>query len=112
MQPKHKNMSCQVYKTDTNANQDELEEIANSHNGLLYGLVALCKEPLPKISNDVIISLEEVEKGILNFSAPTLAHLSNQAYIAELKSTRPDHLEAAFEVLKTAQEGQFGLTLS
>jgi len=109
-------MSCQVYKTNPEPHtgseaEEELELVASSHNGLLYGLVALCKEPLPRISNDVTISPAEVEKGILNFKDPTLAHVSNQAYIAELKATRPDHLEAAFKVLQKAQEGRFGLTL-
>jgi len=103
-------MSCQVYKTDTN-NPEELEMVASSHNDLLYGLVALCKEPLPDISNDVTISQAEIEKGISNFNDPSQAHPSNQAYIAELKTTRPDHLDDALEVLQEAREGKYELTL-
>ena len=120
-------MSCQVYKYDqekidaSEARYDELGYydadyvmMASSHNGLLYGLIALTRpaEDDHKVyNNDTDITLEQVEAGVRNYEDRENAPAHNQRMMAHYQATRPDHLDDAYKVLIEAKAGGYALRL-
>ena len=106
-------MSCQVHRI-TKSGKDGAQ-VANSHNGLLIGLAALCIEPFSdwKGNNDIELTPSQISKGIENHLARASAHPENHAALRMISYFRPDHITDAVKVLcDQEKKAKYGLRLS